>query len=82
MENMIAVITVLTSGAAFCRESGEQTQESTSVELARILRALAARIEARGTQDRLSSSLYDINGNKVGTFDCVPREHVTIKITA
>ena len=52
--------------AAFC-ESDTPTQESAAPELARILRAVADRIESGDTFDTFRN-MHDINGNIVGTF--------------
>jgi len=77
MTNKIAVITILTGNAAFCEDSGEETQAASGAEQARILRALADEIEAGGVFYR---ALRDINGNVVGHYEYVARERVTLKI--
>jgi hypothetical protein len=77
MTNKIAVITILTGNAAFCEDNGEETQAASGAEQARILRALADEIEAGGVFFR---SLYDVNGNKVGEYQLIARECVTLKI--
>lgn len=52
---------------AFCDESGKPTQESAAPEIARILRAVAHRIESGDTFDTFRN-LHDVKGNIVGTF--------------
>lgn len=52
--------------AAFCDDDAP-TQASAAPELARILRAVADRIESGDTFDTFRN-LHDINGNIVGTF--------------
>lgn len=54
------------ANAAFC-EGDTPTQESAAPELARILRAVADRIESGDTFDTFRN-MHDINGNIVGTF--------------
>lgn len=54
------------ANAAFC-EDDTPTQESTAPELARILRAVADRIDSGDTFDTFRN-IQDINGNTVGTF--------------
>ena len=46
----------------------EAFEENESLELARILRELIEEIEDK---DALKRNLFDINGNKVGTFEIV-----------
>lgn len=52
--------------AAFC-EGDSPTPESAAPELARILRAVADRIESGDTFDTFRN-MHDMNGNIVGTF--------------
>lgn len=52
--------------SAFC-ENDYPTQESAAPEIARILRAVADRIESGDTFDTFRN-MHDINGNIVGTF--------------
>jgi hypothetical protein len=52
--------------AAFC-EGDTPTPETAAPEIARILRAIADRIEAGDTFDTYRNC-HDINGNIVGTF--------------
>ena len=54
------------ANAAFC-EGDTPTPESAAPELARILRAVADRIESADTFDTYRN-IQDINGNTVGTF--------------
>lgn len=54
------------ASAAFC-EGDSPTPESAAPELARILRAVADRIESGDTFDTFRN-IHDINGNIVGTF--------------
>jgi hypothetical protein len=54
------------ANAAFC-EDDTPTPESAAPELARILRAIADRIESGDTFDTFRNC-RDINGNIVGTF--------------
>ena len=54
------------ANAAFC-EGDSPTPESAAPELARILRAVADRIESGDTFDTFRN-MHDINGNIVGTF--------------
>ena len=54
------------ANAAFC-EGQTPTPESAAPELARILRAIAERIESGDTFDTFRNC-HDINGNTVGTF--------------
>lgn len=54
------------ANAAFC-EGDSPTPESAAPELARILRAVADRIESGDTFDTFRN-MHDMNGNIVGTF--------------
>lgn len=55
------------ANAAFCDDGDTPTQGSAAPELARILRAVADRIESGDTFDTFRN-MHDINGNIVGTF--------------
>ena len=59
-------LSVNCGNAAFC-EGDTPTPESAAPELARILRAIADRIESGDTFDTFRNC-SDINGNIVGTF--------------
>lgn len=57
---------IKTGGAAFCDADGNEDRTSEAIEIVRILREIAADIEAN--PKRLSGSKNDINGNKVATW--------------
>lgn len=58
---------IKTGGAAFCDADGNEDRTSEAIETARILREIAADIEAN--PEKLSGSKNDINGNKVATWE-------------
>jgi hypothetical protein len=56
---------ITTENAAFCdADTGEESQEASNLECARILRDIANKLEAG--QD--CGSCRDVNGNKVGSW--------------
>lgn len=60
--------------AAFCsQEADYPTQESAALELARILRAVAARIESGDTYYKCVT-IRDVNGNDAGQFSLKPEQ--------
>ena len=64
---MSFILTIKTDNAAFHEDDGRDTSAALGAECARILRELATRLD-----DLVSGgdegALFDVNGNKVGTW--------------
>lgn len=61
-------ITIETDNAAFADDGGSHTPFSRGAEVARILRALATKVDATGIDANADRPLYDFNGNNVGSM--------------
>lgn len=76
MKNVNGIsIQIETSNASFVPEDDEPTQvecdSARGLEVARILRDLASRLESHGIDASTEATLRDLNGNKVGKLTTI-----------